>query len=52
MIMVGFHATSALFLPLTFKNIVLTSEYASLVAMEFNMNPVVNDEAAFDIYPP
>lgn len=31
---------------------VLTSEYASLIAMEFNRNPIVNDEAAFDIYPP
>lgn len=31
---------------------VLTAEYASLIAMEFNRNPVVNDEAAFDIYPP
>lgn len=31
---------------------VLTSEYASLVALEFNRNPVINDEAAFDIYPP
>ena len=31
---------------------VLTSEFASLLAMEFNRNPVVNDEAAFDIYPP
>ncbi|KAH9934684.1 initiation factor 2 [Fomitopsis serialis] len=30
----------------------LTSEYASLLAMEFGWNPVVNDEAAFDIYPP
>ncbi|EJF66017.1 initiation factor 2 [Dichomitus squalens LYAD-421 SS1] len=30
----------------------LTSEYASLLALEFNRNPVVNDEAAFDIYPP
>ncbi|CCL99325.1 uncharacterized protein FIBRA_01343 [Fibroporia radiculosa] len=30
----------------------LTSEYASLLAMEFGRNPVVNDEAAFDIYPP
>ncbi|OSD08681.1 initiation factor 2 [Trametes coccinea BRFM310] len=30
----------------------LTSDYASLLAMEFNRNPVVNDEAAFDIYPP
>lgn len=32
--------------------LVLTSEFASLLAMEFNRNPVVNDEAAFDIYPP
>lgn len=31
---------------------VLTSEYASLLAMEFGRNPIVNDEAAFDIYPP
>ncbi|KAI0636794.1 initiation factor 2 [Trametes polyzona] len=31
---------------------ILTSEYASLLAMEFNRNPVVNDEAAFDIYSP
>ncbi|KAH9842715.1 initiation factor 2 [Rhodofomes roseus] len=30
----------------------LTSEYASLLAMEFGWNPVVDDEAAFDIYPP
>lgn len=31
---------------------VLTSDYASLLAMEFNRNPVINDEAAFDIYSP
>ena len=31
---------------------VLTAEYASLIAMEFGRNPIVNDEAAFDIYPP
>ncbi|KIP08161.1 hypothetical protein PHLGIDRAFT_69795 [Phlebiopsis gigantea 11061_1 CR5-6] len=31
---------------------ILTAEYASLLAMEFNRNPVVDDEAAFDIYPP
>jgi hypothetical protein len=31
---------------------VLTSEYAVLLADEFNRNPVVNDEAAFDLYPP
>jgi translation initiation factor IF-2 len=30
---------------------VLTAEYASLLAMELNRNPVVNDEAAFDIFP-
>ncbi|KAF9820118.1 hypothetical protein IEO21_01551 [Rhodonia placenta] len=30
----------------------LTAEYASLLALEFNRNPVVNDEAAFDIFPP
>ncbi|KAI0928636.1 hypothetical protein AcW2_004584 [Taiwanofungus camphoratus] len=30
----------------------LTSEYASLLAMEYNRNPIVNDEAAFDIYAP
>ena len=32
--------------------LVLTAEYASLVALEFNRNPVINDEADFDIYPP
>ncbi|KAI0807397.1 initiation factor 2 [Fomes fomentarius] len=31
---------------------ILTSDYASLLAMEFNRNPVINDEAAFDIYSP
>lgn len=31
---------------------VLNSEYASMLALEFNKNPVVNDEAAFDIFPP
>ncbi|KAI0831491.1 initiation factor 2 [Trametes gibbosa] len=30
----------------------LTSDYASLLAMEFRRNPIVNDEAAFDIYSP
>ncbi|KAG5638157.1 hypothetical protein H0H81_001542 [Sphagnurus paluster] len=30
---------------------VLTSDYAVLLAEEFGRNPVVNDEAAFDIYP-
>ncbi|EPQ58384.1 initiation factor 2, partial [Gloeophyllum trabeum ATCC 11539] len=29
----------------------LTADYASLLVMEFGRNPVVNDEAAFDIYP-
>jgi hypothetical protein len=32
--------------------LVLTSEYAVLLADEFNRNSVVNDEAAFDLYPP
>ena len=32
--------------------LVLTSEYAVLLADEFNRNTVVNDEAAFDLYPP
>ena len=31
---------------------VLTAEYASLIAMEFSHNPIINDEAAFNIYPP
>jgi translation initiation factor IF-2 len=31
---------------------VLTAEYASLLAAEFDRNPIVNDEAAFDIHPP
>ncbi|KAI0797631.1 hypothetical protein C8Q75DRAFT_708753 [Abortiporus biennis] len=30
----------------------LTSDYSSLLAMEFGRNPVINDEAAFDIHPP
>ncbi|KAF8078085.1 P-loop containing nucleoside triphosphate hydrolase protein [Lyophyllum atratum] len=30
----------------------LTSDYAVLLAEEFGRNPIVNDEAAFDIYPP
>jgi translation initiation factor IF-2 len=32
--------------------IVLTAEYAGLLAAEFDLNPIINDEAAFDIYPP
>jgi hypothetical protein len=31
--------------------LVLTSDYAVLLAEEFGRNPIVNDEAAFDIYP-
>ena len=31
--------------------LVLTSEYAVLLAEEFDYKPVVNDEAAFDLYP-
>jgi hypothetical protein len=30
---------------------VLGSEDASLLALEFNREPVVDEEAAFDIYP-
>jgi hypothetical protein len=30
---------------------VLTADYASLLAEEFGRNPIVNDEAAFDIHP-
>ncbi|KAG6874270.1 hypothetical protein C0995_001495 [Termitomyces sp. Mi166 len=31
---------------------VLTADYAVLLVEEFGRNPIVNDEAAFDIYPP
>ncbi|PFH50083.1 hypothetical protein AMATHDRAFT_146107 [Amanita thiersii Skay4041] len=31
---------------------VLTADYAALIAEEFGRNPVISDEAAFDIYPP
>ena len=31
--------------------VVLTSDYAALLVEEFGRNPVVNDEAAFDIHP-
>lgn len=30
----------------------LTSDYAALLAEEFGRNPIINDEAAFDLYPP
>ncbi|KDQ16200.1 hypothetical protein BOTBODRAFT_64856 [Botryobasidium botryosum FD-172 SS1] len=30
---------------------ILNSDDASLLAMEFDCNPIVNDEAAFDVYP-
>lgn len=30
---------------------VLTAEDASLIALELNFDPVIDDEAAFDIYP-
>lgn len=32
--------------------IVLTSDYAVLLAEELGFKPIVDDEAAFDIYPP
>ncbi|KDR81479.1 hypothetical protein GALMADRAFT_58853 [Galerina marginata CBS 339.88] len=31
---------------------ILTSDYAILLVEEFGFNPIVDDEAAFDIYPP
>lgn len=31
---------------------VLTADYASLLAEEFGRKPVIDDEAAFDLYPP
>ncbi|KAF9001892.1 hypothetical protein BDQ17DRAFT_1243978 [Cyathus striatus] len=31
---------------------VLTSDYACLLAEEFGRNPIVNDEATFDLHPP
>lgn len=36
----------------TSYNHVLTSDYAALLAEEFGRNPIINDEAAFDLYPP
>lgn len=32
--------------------LVLTSDYAVLLAEELGFNPIVDDEAAFDIHPP
>jgi hypothetical protein len=29
----------------------LTAEYATLLAEEFGRNPIVSDEASFDLYP-
>ncbi|KAH0830453.1 hypothetical protein J3R83DRAFT_1850 [Lanmaoa asiatica] len=31
---------------------VLTCDYAALLVQEFGRNPIINDEAAFDLYPP
>ncbi|KAG9318327.1 P-loop containing nucleoside triphosphate hydrolase protein [Chiua virens] len=31
---------------------VLTSDYAALLVQELGRNPIINDEAAFDLYPP
>lgn len=33
-------------------SIVLTSDFAALLVQEFGRNPIINDEAAFDLYPP
>jgi len=30
---------------------VLASDDASLLALEFGLNPVIDDEASFDVYP-
>lgn len=35
----------------TLDFLVLTSDLASLLAEEFRYNPIVDDEAAFDIHP-
>ncbi|KAF8512881.1 initiation factor 2 [Hysterangium stoloniferum] len=35
----------------TSYNHVLSAEYASMIALEFNKNPIVDDEAAFDLFP-
>jgi translation initiation factor IF-2 len=32
--------------------IVLTTDYATLLAEEFGRQPVIDDEAAFDLFPP
>lgn len=32
-------------------HIVLSADDASLLAMEFNKNPIINDEDSFDIFP-
>ncbi|KAG6379055.1 hypothetical protein JVT61DRAFT_11491 [Boletus reticuloceps] len=42
---VGMHAESS-------YDYVLTSDYAALLVQEFDRNPIINDEAAFDLYPP
>ena len=41
-------------LQLTHKSLVsvLSSDDASMLVMEFNKNPIVDDEAAFDLYAP
>jgi translation initiation factor IF-2 len=31
---------------------VLSADYAALLAEEFGFNSIIDDEAAFDIYPP
>jgi hypothetical protein len=31
---------------------VLAADYAALLVQEFGRNPVVSEEAAFDLYPP
>lgn len=34
-----------------FSYVVLNADEASLIALEFDMNPIVDSEAALDLYP-
>lgn len=45
------HLNPALDPRITVPLTVLTADYAALLAEEFGRNPVISDEAAFDIYP-
>jgi len=41
-----------LIINLSIRHSVLSADYAALLAEEFGFNPVIDDDAAFDIYPP